>query len=389
MALAIGSADGSANGPVIRPGIPHARALAGLVLVVLLTHLALLGGVDRPDVPSPQPAPSAVQVRSIAPPPPMPPAAALARTTTAVLSAKREPRTPPARRAPAEPAMRPEAAGRSEPADQLTPAAITAPPGAAETAMVPAPEAQASAPASIAALDSPVATSIAGAAPARGAEWPVYATRMPPSMTLRYQLTRGALSGSGELHWQLDGARYWLRLDGAVLGVNVLTQISEGAIDAAGVAPLRFTDQRGRRSPQAANFQRDAGKVTFSGPSLELPLVPGAQDRLSWMIQLAAVVDADPLRWLDASQPITLQVVGARGDAAAWVFHSVGTASLQLPEGHVQTLHFRRDPRGPYETTVDVWLDPQRHHLPVRALQRSAGEGDAFELRLREAIPGP
>jgi hypothetical protein len=84
-----------------------------------------------------------------------------------------------------------------------------------------------------------------------------------------------------------------------------------------------------------------------------------------------------------------LQVVGARGDAATWVFHGVGPATLQLPEGSVRTLHFRRDPRGPYETTVDVWLDPQRHHLPVRALQRNGGDGEAFELRLREAVPGP
>ena len=373
---------------LLRPGLRHARVLAGLVLAVLLAHLALLGGVEYQVVPTPQPSPAAVQVRSIVPAPPAaPPGIRQVGTAPAAPPTAREKRPVSGRRPPAE-----AAAARAEVASQAALVETSAGPATRMPLDVPVaavPQTQASTPASTAMVDPPVVLSIAAAEPARGAEWPVYATRLSPSITLRYQLSRGALTGSGELRWLLDGARYRLQLDGAVLGVNVLTQTSEGAIDAAGVAPLRFTDQRARRSPQAANFQREAGKVTFSGPSLELPLVPGVQDRLSWMIQLAAVVDADPLRWLDPSQPITLQVVGARGDSAAWVFHWVGPASLQLPEGSVQTLHFRREPRGPYETTVDVWLDPQRHHLPVRALQRSAGEGDGFELRLREAVPVP
>lgn len=393
-------AHGSVSGTVIRPGTRPTRALAALGLAVLLAHLLLLRGVERLGEPSSPSVPAAVQVRSILPPPvsrppvPQPPVPQPPATATESAKAAAAAQVPRAPRMPAGPGAAPPAAVRSSStADEAAlPAVPAEAEAAAEAAVAVGP--QASSPASPAdAAPDPLVTSstarVVGAEPARGAEWPVYATRMPPSVTLRYQLSRGALTGSGDLRWQLEGSRYRLQLEGAVLGVSVLTQISEGAIDAAGIAPLRFTDQRARRSPQAANFQREAGKISFSGPSLELPLVPGVQDRLSWMIQLAAVVDADPLRWLDPGQPITLQVVGARGDAAAWVFRCMGPASLQLPEGSVQTLHFRREPRGPYDTTVDVWLDPQRHHLPVRALQRSTGEGDAFELRLREAVSGP
>lgn len=383
------------SGSEVRPRSGHLRALLLVGLGVLVAHLALLGGFERLAVPSPQPDPPAMQVRSIVRPPPALP---LAPATPALVDAPApaatalvpRPRPAPVQRVAATQAatQAPSAVGRIDSAEEPTlnpaPALAAAVAAVSRAASAAAPPA---APESAGAVPAPAQFSVPE--PARAAEWPVYATRLPPSITLRYQLMRGALTGSGELRWQLDGGRYRLQLDGAVLGVNVLSQTSEGAIDAAGVAPQRFTDQRLRRAPQAANFQREAGKITFSGPSLELPLAPGAQDRLSWMIQLAAVVEADPLRWSDASQAITLQVVGARGDAATWVFHGVGPATLQLPEGSVRTLHFRRDPRGPYETTVDVWLDPQRHHLPVRALQRNGGDGEAFELRLREAVPGP
>ena len=37
-------------------------------------------------------------------------------------------------------------------------------------------------------------------------------------------------------------------------------------------------------------IQREAGRITFSGPQVEYPLLPGAQDRISWLLQLAAVL---------------------------------------------------------------------------------------------------
>jgi hypothetical protein len=44
-----------------------------------------------------------------------------------------------------------------------------------------------------------------------------------------------------------------------------------------------------------ASFQRELGKITYSGPTWNTLLI-GSQDRLSWMIQLAAVVAAEPQR---------------------------------------------------------------------------------------------
>ncbi|CAN5767317.1 hypothetical protein BH11PSE8_BH11PSE8_13120 [soil metagenome] len=216
---------------------------------------------------------------------------------------------------------------------------------------------------------------------------PVYRTRVPPAATLRFRMQRGGLHGTADLTWRPTGSRYELHFDGKVAGLTILTQVSSGGIAANGLAPVRFTDQRLRHAPIAANFQRDAGKITFSGPSDEFPLWPGVQDRLSWMIQLSAIVQADA-KLAQPGAKVAMHVVGARADAGVWVFRCVARESVDAAGVAVQAAKFVREPRGPYDTAAEVWLDPQRHDLPVRAALRS-GDGDALELVLQEANTTP
>jgi hypothetical protein len=152
----------------------------------------------------------------------------------------------------------------------------------------------------------------------------------------------------------------------------VLQWSSRGGFDSAGIAPERFVAQGRRRSARAVNFQRDAGKITFSGPTIEHPLAAGAQDRLSWMVQLAAIAQA---RTPAVGERIVMQVAGPRGDADAWLFEVLGAAVLETDAGPVQALHLVREPRRRHDTRVEVWLDPGRHHLPVRALLGSRDDG--------------
>jgi len=217
---------------------------------------------------------------------------------------------------------------------------------------------------------------------------PLYRTRLPPAALLRYELTRGALSGSGELLWRPAGDQYELRLDGRVGPLAVLTQISSGGFDAAGLAPLRFTDKRLRRPTSAANFQREAGKITFSGPSTEFALGEGTQDRLSWMMQLAAIVAAEPtLR--DVGAKVVMGVVGAYADASVWAFRCMGHEPVDSGAGAVDAIKYLREPRELHDTTVQVWLDPAHHFLPVHAMQKSGPSDEGFSLRLREFVAAP
>ena len=221
------------------------------------------------------------------------------------------------------------------------------------------------------------------------AQVPVYRTRIPPPALLSYDLRRGPLSGTGQLDWKPEGGRYTARLESRVLGVRAMVLESRGTLDPDGIAPVRYTDERRGRSAQAANFRRtpggEGGKITYSGPSDEVPLPRGAQDRLSWMLQLAAIGAADPAR-VGPGGRVSIFVSGARADADVWTFTHVASEPLSIGDRRVDAVHLVREPRGEHDTRAEVWLDPERSYLPVRArLSNGQGRdaGDALELMLR------
>ena len=79
-------------------------------------------------------------------------------------------------------------------------------------------------------------------------------------------------------------------------------------------------------------------------------------------------------------------VVGTRGDAEVWLCTVIGPEAIDLPAGPVpDALHLRRAPRRLYDTTVDVWLDPARHHLPVRVQLLVRPTGQETTLLLESA----
>lgn len=326
--------------------------LGVLIAAALLLHAVILGGASwvwPSNAPPPLPA-AAVQVRVVEPVAPAP--------TPLVVMAAALPPAPVV--AQAKPAPKPLAVARVAPA-------------AEEPAVV--------APLQLAQVAPPAAAAV----PADDEAIPLYRTQLPSATALRYEVSRGGLRGIGELVWRPQGEHYELTLDFRLGGLTILSQTSTGGFDAAGIAPLRFTDQRPRRGTSAANFQRTVDKITYSGSQSEFALKPGAQDRLSWMLQLAAIVSAAP-QLATPGAKVVMQVTGARGDAGVWVFRCIGPESVDVRGGAIDALKFVREPREPYDTTVQVWLDPQRQHLPVRATQKSGGSDEGFDLRLLEVF---
>ena len=212
---------------------------------------------------------------------------------------------------------------------------------------------------------------------------PIYKTHLPPAAVLVYDIRRGMFSGTGELNWRPQAGRYEARLQVSIAGFNVLTQVSQGGFDAAGLAPVRFTDQRARRAARAANFQREAGKISYSDSSDEYVLPDGSQDRLSWMIQLPAVLAAEPKRAVPGGE-VQMVVSGVRADVAVWSFAFVGVETIDNGGAKLRTLRFTRTPQGPRDVLADVWLDPARNLFPVRAVLSHGDDGDALELSLRQ-----
>lgn len=368
--------------------------LAGLLLAVLLAHAWLLAGLPLGPGEPVQAAVPTLRVRQIELQPPLPTAAA-AKVQPAGASLPRprplapRPDRPPVM--PADPAAVADGEVRSSEPVDVEEQALPVEAAEGSLAAMPSPAASTASTADAAYVVGP------GNAPALppgtpltvemvssgGQAPPVYPTRLPGAATLRYELRRGPLTGEGSLHWEPGPDRYELRIEGRAFGVPILGWISRGGFDAAGLAPLRFVDRRRGRDLRAASFQRDRGVISWSTSTAEAPLLAGAQDRVSWIVQLAAIVEADPVRF-EPGQRVVMQVAGARGDVDAWVFGVVAREKVELQGGKVESaLRLRREPRKPFDTVVDVWLDPARSHLPARLKLTAAGGGDGLEFVLR------
>lgn len=366
--------------------------LAGLTLLVLAAHAALLSLAPPVFAPAPgahtgsatgnavsNPAP--LRLRAVAAPAPA------ARPVGASATPTRAARPPTARitsgadRAPAKAADTPDT-----PATPDTPdAAPPAPAAPAELPATPAPVAERPQPAASATevAVSPVADRAtplaAAAAPGAGT---ATATRfvIPRPARLRYRVD-GVVRGqpyeaSGLLDWRHDGQAYQAKMEVSLFLIGARTQTSQGQIGDAGLAPLRFGDRS--RSEQATHFMRDRDQIVFSANTQAQPLQPGAQDRLSVILQLGAMIAAEPGRYPRDSS-IRIQTASTR-EADVWVFTVLGEESLELPGGTQRGLKLLRAPRHAHDAQLELWLAPAMDYLPVR-VRLTQANGDVADQR--------
>ena len=207
---------------------------------------------------------------------------------------------------------------------------------------------------------------------------PTYPTRIPAPVLLRYALQSQSQVGEASLTWRHDDVSYTLQLDGRGLReAPLIEQRSAGGFDAAGLAPERFTDRRRGRGWRAASFQREIGRISFSGPPVEYPAWPGAQDRLSWLVQAAAIHAAAV-----PTAAFTLFVVDARGVGELWRFTDQGLSWVDTPLGRLPAQHWLREPDQAQGQRVEVWLDATRGHWPAQVRFTFLRTQQVFELRL-------
>ena len=264
------------------------------------------------------------------------------------------------------------------PARATRPAPVPPPAPVSQQTPEPIPAPAGSQPAAVGTLDG-----------ARVAPLPTYATRLAGSATLRYRLLRGARQGEAVLQWQVESGAYELSLSHRVPGQDSAGWVSRGQIESAGVAPLRLVERRRERDRAALSMDRERGELSFSGPSQRHPLVSGLQDRLSWILQLPAIVEADPSRFT-AGRSIVMWVAGLRGELDLWTFVVQGREAGRPPGpgngehagvlASQDTLHLTRESLRPYDPRIDVWLDPERHHLPVRILFTPVPSGEVTDM---------
>ena len=352
------------------PAVPR-LALLALTLAVLLVHGWLL-----------QAAPQALGMGPVVAPEP-PPLSFVTRTITVVPAAPPPSAEPPVARAPRPspvavpaPAPAPKAATQS-PVTPPTPMAPgEPPPEETETATEPAPKKATDTAENTAALADTLAVPQTAPTPAPQdqAQQPTPAppeaasplppaAKLPASVRLKYAVlaNKFPFSLNAELLWQHDGTGYNARLAFSAFGQSRV-QTSQGDVGPQGLAPTRFSDKY--RTELAAHFNRALGKITFSANTPDAPLMAGAQDRLSVLVQLATLLASAPNDYPPATT-LTLQTVGPR-EASPWLFTVQAPETLTLPGGEQATLKLVRLPRRDYDQKVELWLAPALGYLPAR-----------------------
>lgn len=205
--------------------------------------------------------------------------------------------------------------------------------------------------------------------------------QLPKAARLNYDITgqsRGlGYRASGLLDWQQDGKHYDARMVASVFFLGSRTLRSQGEVTADGLAPTRFADKA--RSEQAAHFQPDKGKITFSANTPDAPWQRGAQDRLSVFFQLAGMLAGQPESVKPGTQ-IPVYTAGARG-ADTWAFLVDGPEKLTLPAGDMATLKLTRQSRMDYDQTVEIWFAPTMSYWPVR-IKVTQRNGDFVDQQL-------
>ena len=213
------------------------------------------------------------------------------------------------------------------------------------------------------------------------AEQRTLSVKVPPPIRLSYAVKAEVkhlnYQANGEMSWTHDGSQYEAQASVKMFLIGGRSQSSRGRITAAGLAPTRFGDKV--RNEQAAHFDAEQGKVTFSANTPDAVLLPGMQDRLSVFMQLASLVAADPAQFGPGTR-ITVPTVGPR-DAETWVFVVDGPEELALAQGPLPTLKITRAPRTEFDTRVELWLAPGIHYLPAR-IRITQSQGDFVDQQL-------
>ena len=209
------------------------------------------------------------------------------------------------------------------------------------------------------------------------------AARPPASARLSYAVQGQARQLNyhawAELLWQQDGQRYDARLEVGAFLLGSRVQTSSGQIGSDGLLPQRFGDKT--RSELAAHFQRDKGVISFSANTPEVPLLRGAQDRLSVVLQLSALLAADPQRYPPGTM-LSFQTVSQR-EAEVWQFEVERPELLELPYGSLHTVKLSRKPRREFDQLIELWFAPELGYLPVR-LRITNANGDRVDQQLKK-----
>lgn len=237
------------------------------------------------------------------------------------------------------------------------------------------------------ALALPIATMAAqpSAAMAQPPSGKVRKFNFAPPADLQYQIKARqsglTLDGTAQVQWQWSEGKFSISTEtrAALLG-KVFNAQSVGTIDAFGLAPTTFVDERLRKSATTTTFDRVGNVIRFSTSSVTYPIKGGEQDRNSVIWQLIGTArGAGPA--FKAGSEWRFFVAGQR-DAQWWTFSVGKREKIRTAMGVIDAVHVVRAPPADSKAQkLDIWLAPSLQMVPAR-LRFADADGDFIEQTL-------
>jgi hypothetical protein len=205
---------------------------------------------------------------------------------------------------------------------------------------------------------------------------------VPPSspVTISYSISRSGFDLAEVTDTiSFDAHRFDIKSSGRGAGLLALipkaqiARSSEGEIDASGLRPVHYREQRGNTQERtlAADFDWQSRRLTLNdsgGTQQQVDLPTGSLDRLSFPYSFS-FLPQPPERW-------RLSVADGR-HLTAYEFKLVGREKIATPLGTLPALHYTRLREGD-DPVFDLWLGLDQHLLPLRIVFTDK-DGGRFE----------
>lgn len=191
--------------------------------------------------------------------------------------------------------------------------------------------------------------------------------------SLAYAFVIDGQPGEASLNFRIEDGRYDMTLERRAGDRELPLWRSEGRVGPQGLQPERHRVRRQGRERELLVFDQDAVPPRLLVGARAYTLSAGTQDRLSWWLQLAALMAAEPAPHVGLR--LRMPVAGATG-VHDWDFEVVAR------DGDRWLLQ-RALRRGPGRPALQwsAWLDGQRGFLPVD-LRFSLDDDEQWALRL-------
>ncbi|MDH0863718.1 hypothetical protein [Mitsuaria sp. GD03876] len=202
---------------------------------------------------------------------------------------------------------------------------------------------------------------------------PLLALPLQGEGTLAYAFVIDGRPGEATLRFRIDDGRYELTLERRAGDRALPAWHSDGLVGAQGLQPERHRVTRRDRERERLVFDRTSAPPALLVGARAFPLPAGTQDRLSWWLQLSALMAAEPDPHIGLR--LRLPVAGPAG-VHDWDFE----VAERDGDRWLLRRHWSRGPGRP-ALQWSAWLDRQRGFLPVE-LRFSLDDEEQWALRL-------